>query len=111
MNQSFALKYIERRMQELGFENNYILRFQTYRIDPKQVMKISERGQFFYLIDPDPLCVVRSFFGAFDKSEKNIAQLQYEFRGELALSSSGNETIFVDLIQVVPNHLKPDSND
>jgi hypothetical protein len=106
MNTNFALDFIPKRMCELGFGVDYLIRARHLVLKPNETRKISAHNQLFILIDPYCDIRVESIAGLFDMSEDQANELQYEHRGDIMIT---NQTIFTNharFIQVIPKYCK-----
>ena len=106
MKTAFAIDYIPRRMQELGFKNNYLTRWRHIQIDAGNTLRIDADNEFFMLIEPDTNISVRSKFGVYDMRDTAINEMQYEHRGKIDVQNNSANTIMVLFIQVIPTHKK-----
>jgi len=102
MTPQLALEYIPRRMCELGYSSQYILRLRHFVLQPLEIREITVHNQLMILVEP--FCDVRieSQGGLFDLSEDMVNELQYEHRGNLKII---NHSIFINhlrFIQVIP---------
>ena len=107
MTTELALEYIRRKACELCYGNAYTLRVRHFVLQPHEVRKVDGHNQFFILIEP--YCDLRIESGAavFDLTENNINELEYEHRGDMAIT---NYSVFVNharFIQVIPHNCTP----
>ncbi|MEP7374723.1 MAG: hypothetical protein ABI675_15110 [Chitinophagaceae bacterium] len=103
MTVSLALEYIPRRMCELGYENNYHIRFRHLLLMPGEERAIAAYNQLFILIEPTSDMRIESDVGLFDLSEDMINEFQYEHTGEVHLTNLSPVSGHVRFIQVIPN--------
>jgi hypothetical protein len=111
---AFALKYISRRMSELGYGDNYHLRWRHIIIPGGQELLFEAGDDIFIIIQPaiipdDPIRV---------KSERGVLNTFYPLHNEAVFEHTGvirfdNSTGFtrpIYMIQVIPfkTHLKND---
>lgn len=104
MTVEFALDYIPRRMQELGFGPNYLTRWRHFQIEPGGVLDIDAHNEFFYLIAPDSTVKVQSKFGVYDLRDTGINEMQYEHRGRITLTNLTPAWTLALFIQAIPTH-------
>lgn len=109
MTVNLALEYIPRRMKELGYGNNYILRFRHFTLSPSEKRIITSlAGEFFLLVEENFYLRIESETGIYDLGAKNSNEMQYEHQGEIALINSDSENfIHTKFIQVIPIHNEP----
>jgi hypothetical protein len=107
MTVEFALDYIPRRMQELGFGNNYLTRWRHFYIGPEATLNIDAANEFFMLITTSNNVKVKSKLGIYDLRDTGINEMQYEHRGKIEVTSlSPAGYTLVLFIQVIPTHKK-----
>jgi hypothetical protein len=102
MNTDFANDYILRRMQELGYNNGYILRLRHFVLQAKEHRLVKAENQLFLLLDTNENIAVKSDFGLFDLTLHNINELQYEHKGTIRISNLAGYIQHVRFIQVIP---------
>lgn len=106
MTVEFALAYIPARMAELGYENDYIIRWRHFQLLSGEVLQLSSYNEYFLLINPTVTLAVRSKTGHFNLTDTTINEMQYEHRGKIEVKNMVNENCMVLFIQVIPNHKK-----
>ena len=106
MNIQFAIDYIPRRMKELGFGDDYNIRWRHFQIDRASTLKVNAENEFFMLIDPKEDIIVKSKFGMFDVKDTSINEMQYEHRGKISITNLSKQVQLVLFIQVIPQHKK-----
>lgn len=106
MNIEFALAFIPRRMRELGYGDNYIIRWRHFQLERQQIFKIDADNEYFMLINPNSNFAVRSKAGVFDLLDEAIDEQKYEHRGKIQVKNRAKETQLILFIQVIPNHFK-----
>ncbi len=102
MTVEFALDYIPRRMKELGFGDDYLIRWRHFQIDGAKTKIIEANNELYLLIDPGSLVIVKSKAGIYDIGDFAINEMQYEHRGKIAVINKDPRTIAVLFIQVIP---------
>lgn len=107
MTVEFALDYIPRRMQELGFGNNYLTRWRHFYIGTGETIRIDGENELFMLITTSNAIRVKSKFGIYDLGDTGINEMQYEHRGKIEVTSASpaGHTLVL-FIQVIPTHKK-----
>ena len=105
MTIEFALDFIPRRMRELGYGDNYIIRWRHFQIEPNQTLKLESNNEYFMLINPSSNFAVRSKAGVFDLLDAAVDEQKYEHRGKVQVKNRAEETQLILFIQVIPNHI------
>ena len=105
MTINLALEYIPKRMEELGFKNNYSLRFRHLVLQPNENQLIQAFNQLFYLVEEAENVRVESENGVFDLSEGATNEMQYEHQNHIQLINYSSDLRHVRFIQVIPNHI------
>ena len=103
MNIAFALDYIPRRMNELGYGENYITRYRQISLDTKFPTVINAYNQLLLFIDPVDGIQVKSKRGVLNYSDTTVTEQQHEHSGKVVVSTAtyGKPPIVV-FIQVIP---------
>ena len=104
MTINLALEYIPRRMEELGFGNDYYLRFRHFVLQPSEQLDVPAFNQFFILVEEAQDVSVKSEFGIFDLSLRNANEMVYEHQGQITLQNYASAINHVRFIQVIPKH-------
>ncbi len=104
MTINLALEYIPRRMEELGFGNDYYLRFRHFVLQPSEQLDVPAFNQFFILVDEAQDVSVISEFGIFDLSLKNANEMLYEHQGQIKIQNNASAINHLRFIQVIPKH-------
>jgi hypothetical protein len=107
MNTAFALDYIPRRMNELGYGNGYITRYRHFQMDASSVLNIDAENEHYFLIEPSDNLLVKSKAGTYNINDESINEMQYEHRGKIKISNLSKNKQFVIFIQVIPFHQSP----
>lgn len=105
MTTDFALEYITRMMQDLGVNNNYLLKFRHLVIQPNDLVIIDGYNEYFLLVYADNYLKVCSEFGVYDLSDNGINEQQYEHQGEITITNDSAIPKHIKFIQVIPKHL------
>lgn len=106
MTAELAIDYINRRMKELGYGNDYYLRFRHFVLEPKEKRKIDAPNQLFILLSPPDDIAISSDFGIYDVTQVNINECQYEHQGSIQIRNYAGFTTHVKFIQVIPEQKK-----
>lgn len=104
MTVQFALAYIPLRMRELGYQDQYTVRWRHVLLDVNETKTIVANNELYLLIEPSSHITVKSRFGIYDMSVDNITELQYEHRGHIDIRNNLPTTQWVLFIQVIPRH-------
>ena len=98
MTSQLAIEYIPKRMCELGYGSQYMIRFRHLVLKPMEKREIEANNQLMILVEP--FCDVRieSGAGVFDLSEDLANEMQYEHRGDLKII---NQSIFINNIRFI----------
>lgn len=102
MTIELAMEYIPRRMQALGYGNNYNIRFRHFVLQPKERKKVHADNQLFILVEPNDTISVKSDFGIYDLAALNVNELQYEHQGNIRIRNYAGVTQHIRFIQIIP---------
>ncbi len=106
MTTDLALEYIPRRMKELGYGDNYSLRFIHLVLQPSEVRQLEATCEFFILVEEPQNVTVDSDMGIFDLSSSLTNELQYEHQGNITVTNQAdNGVTYVRFIQVIPKNI------
>lgn len=104
MTEAFYVWFIPRRMQELGFGDDYYLFPRHFVLQPGAQITVKGGEEFFFLLEPGEFTAVHSDFGRFDR-RVGSGELQYEFKGSLTLINLDSQKMQeLRFIQAVPKH-------
>lgn len=104
MTTNFALDYIPRRMQELGVNNNYLLKFRHLVIQPNDIVIVDAYNEYFLLVQAGNDLRVKSEFGVYDLFDTGINEQQYEHQGKITITNTSKILKHIKFIQVIPRH-------
>jgi len=104
MTINLALEYIPRRMEELGFGNEYYLRFRHFVLQAGETLEVPAYNQFFMLVDEAIDVSVNSEFGIFDLTLRNANEMLYEHQGLITIKNYASAVNHLRFIQVIPKH-------
>ena len=104
MTTNFALEYIPRRMQELGVNNNYLLKFRHLVIQPNDIVIVDAYNEYFLLVQAGNDLKVKSEFGLYDLFDTGINEQQYEHQGKITITNTSKILKHIKFIQVIPRH-------
>jgi hypothetical protein len=89
MTTDLALAYISRRMEELGYGNNYFIKCRHFSLQPEEERVIDAYNELFIFIDGD---------------NEGINEQQYEHQGKLTITNKAKILKQVKFIQAIPKH-------
>lgn len=102
MTIGFAIEYTTRRMRELGFEDQYMMKFRHIILQGKEKRSLNAYNEYFMLVEADEALRITSDFGLFDLTEQKSNELQYEHFGKIKIINRDANIRHVKFIQVVP---------
>jgi hypothetical protein len=102
MTINFALQYIPKRMDELGYGNSYTMRLRELVIQPEQSVTVEAYAQYFILVEPPDDIIVDSDTGIYDPAEKLSNERQYEHQGVITINNKAESRQYVRFIQLIP---------
>jgi hypothetical protein len=106
MTTDLALEYIPRRMKEMGYGDNYSLRFAHFVLTPNQVISIEGSCQFFILVEEPANMDIESDTGIFNLSLSTTNEMQYEHQGFITIKNLATTANNVRFIQVIPKNIR-----
>jgi hypothetical protein len=104
MTTSLALEYIPRRMRELGYAQNYYLRFRHLVMQSKEQLELPAFNQIFILVEEPADVKVQSDFGLYDTTDNQTNEQIYEHQGLIGVENYSSQVNHVRFIQVIPYH-------
>ncbi|MFZ5553555.1 MAG: hypothetical protein ACOZCO_10590 [Bacteroidota bacterium] len=102
MTTNLALEYIPRRMRELGYGNNYLIRFRHFILPPEGTLTVNAYSEYFILVETIDGVKVESDTGVFYSFEEQADELQYDHTGEITMTNTTTLYQPVKFIQVIP---------
>src|SRR5215213_6108168 len=111
MTSDLALEYISRRMTEMGFSKNYLLRFRHILLKVSEVREITAYNQIFLLIDPMATIRIESDVGLFDVNEDHANEMQYEHRGRIKITNISLSPTNARFLQAIPVNIEAHAGD
>ena len=102
MTSQLAIEYIPKRMCELGYGSQYMIRLRHLVLKPNEIRQMSVHNQLMILIEPYCNVRIESTAGVFDLSEDFVNEMQYEHRGDIKIINYSFFINHVRLIQVIP---------
>ncbi len=111
MTTDLALEYIPRRMKELGYGDNYTLRFAHLVLQSQEVRQLEASCEFFILVEEPQNVTIDSDMGIFDLGYSATNELQYEHQGIITITNYGNAIVNVRFIQVIPKNTNNQQQD
>ena len=109
MTINLALEYIPRRMAELGYKNNYHIRFRHLVLQPLEKIEMEAYNHIYLLVEEAADISVSSELGVFDLSLQTSNEMQYEHQGLIKVSNYAGSTRHVRFIQIIPSFNKRSS--
>ena len=106
MTPALAIEYIPRRMRDLGYGENYYLRFVNMVLQPSEVRIIEASAEFFILIEDPKNVSVESDMGIFNESLTTINEMQYEHQGQITITNLTLVMTSIHFIQIIPMNIK-----
>ena len=104
MTIEFAIAFIPKRMEELGYGTNYIIRWRHFQVEANEVLLLDANNEYYLLINPTKGIEVSSKSGVFNLSDAAINEMQYEHKGKIQIKNNNTSIQLVLFIQVIPNH-------
>ena len=102
MTSDLALEYIARRMTEMGYGKNYLIRFRHVLLKINETREITAYNQIFLLIEPIQSIRIESDVGLFDLTEDHANEMQYEHRGTIKITNLSLTITNVRFLQAIP---------
>lgn len=102
MTPDLTLDYIKRRMQEMGYGKDYLIRFRHVLLKMGEVREITAYNQIFLLIEPVHTIRIESDVGLFDLNEDSANEMQYEHRGRIRLTNLSLSSTNARFLQAIP---------
>jgi hypothetical protein len=102
MTSDLALDYIARRMKEMGYSKDYLIRFRHILLKTNEIREITAYNQIFLLIEPIHDMRIESDVGLFDLTEDHANEMQYEHRGRIILTNLSLSPINARFLQAIP---------
>jgi len=106
MTINLALEYIPRRMRELGYADNYFLRFRHIVLQSGEKLNIDGHNQLYLLVEEVSDISISSELGVFDLSQSKSNEMIYEHQGEIQIYNYSNSINHIRFIQVIPKNEK-----
>lgn len=117
MKTELALTSIPRRMNELGYGDNYFIHHRHLRVPANKEIKENAANEYYFLIEEDAITFssakydgadsiirVTSDSGIYDLSDKKVDEMQHEHTGAITVKNLTQIDLFVKFIQVIPKH-------
>ena len=102
MTTALAMEYIPRRMRDLGYGNEYYIRFVHLSLQPNEIRLLNATSEFFILVEDPNEVNVDSDMGVFDLSLPDVNEMQYEHQGVITITNQTPKLNSVQFIQVIP---------
>ena len=110
MTSDLALEYIARRMKEMGYGKDYLLRFRHILLKVSEVREIIAYNQVYLLIEPVATVRIESDVGLFDVNEDHANEMQYEHRGRIKITNLSPTPTNARFLQAIPIKLNQDAS-
>ena len=91
-------------MQELGVNNNYLLKFRHLVIQPNDIVIVDAYNEYFLLVQAGNDLKVKSEFGVYDLFDTGINEQQYEHQGKITITNTSKILKHIKFIQVIQRH-------
>jgi len=102
MTTSLAIEYIPRRMEQLGYGEEYYMRFVYLWLQPNETRQLNATSEFYILVEDPENISVDSDMGVFNLSLTYINQMEYEHQGQIIVTNLSAKNNGVHFIQVIP---------
>jgi len=106
MTPALAIEYIPRRMKDLGYGENYYLRFINMVLQAGEVRITEASAEFFILIEDPKNVSVESEMGIFNATLTTINEMQYEHQGQITITNLAEGIANIHFIQIIPMNIK-----
>jgi hypothetical protein len=110
MTSDLALEYIARRMKEMGYGKDYLLRFRHILLKVSEVREIIAYNQVYLLIEPVATIRIESDVGLFDVNEDHANEMQYEHRGRIKITNLSPTPTNARFLQAIPIKISQDAS-
>jgi hypothetical protein len=102
MTSDLALDYVARRMKEMGYGKDYLIRFRHVLLKVNETRELTAYNQIFLLVDPVATIRIESDVGLFDINEDSANELQYEHRGRIRITNLSLSPTNARFLQAIP---------
>jgi len=102
MNEGTAIEIARLKMKEQGVNENYIIRYRHFRLDPNEVLKLKAENQLFIMVKPTYWLRVASIMGIYNQRDAGINENQHIHKGLIEMKNNGRYRIDAKFIQVIP---------
>ena len=109
MTSDLALEYISKRMMEMGYGKNYLIRFRHLLFRAQEKRELSGYNQMYVLVEPTKDIRIESDVGLYDQNEDHANELQYEHRGAIKITNLSPLLNNVRFIQAIPINKENDN--
>jgi hypothetical protein len=104
MNETLAMEFVKRRMNELGFGENYISDIKHLVLLPNEKREVSAFNEFYYLLRDTENIRIRSDFGFYDLSFAHTNAQSYEHHGQIFLENTSPLRNHLRFLHILPKH-------
>jgi len=101
MTIGFACDYLERRMCELGYGDNYLLKFRHMVLWPKATIHIDADNEYWMFVEGGNVAI-KSKFGYYDLGDWALNEQQYEHFGKIEVRNKSGNHNAAKFIQCIP---------
>jgi hypothetical protein len=102
MTSDLALDYIARRMKEMNYGKDYLIRYRHVVLKVNETREITAYNQIFLLIEPIQSIRIESDVGLFDLTEDHANEMQYEHRGRIKITNLALTITNARFLQAIP---------
>lgn len=104
MTIAFALDYIPRRMNDLGFGNSYYTRPRHLVLKPFETRALMANTELFILIEENSNVRIESDFALYDLVDGDMNEQGYEHQGTINITNHASSVTHLRFIQVIPKN-------
>lgn len=105
MTIDLAIEYIPRRMKDLGFGNDYYIRFRHLVLQAAEKLDIAADNQFYLLVEEVSDVTINSDLGYYDLSDPVTNEQCYEHQGSISIVNNSSAKKSIRFIQVIPKNI------
>jgi hypothetical protein len=98
----FAYRHLDRRMQDLGYGQNYYKRLRHFILKPSERIHVEAYGSYFVLAEEPERIQIKSQNGYFDTENLNMNEQQYEHHGKISIQNFSTQYNHVRFVQAIP---------
>jgi len=102
VNEGTAIEFARCKMRELGVDDNYIIRYRHFRLDPNEILEIKGENHLYVFIRPLNNVKVKSKAGIYDMKDDGINELQHVHNGIITVENQTKDRQNCKFIQIIP---------